>query len=158
MKGIRLINKGKVVIPIPQTEEYRSIIRRRLIQLEQKYEIIDVEFYPVVLTPQEQVQYDKKYTPTFKYYAVLTKAQLGNYLGLEGEDLDNAWNRCRQNLAGTRCLFGTRFTDDAYTALGSTQQSFLYPVDDREDFQTVNVTIYEYLDANRAKWEKGISE
>jgi hypothetical protein len=155
-----IVYRNRVLFPFPQGEFEKWIIKRRLLNLEQTYVIKDLELYPVIPTPQEQAAWDAIHTPEYKYYAVVTRIQLGNYLGISGVELDEVWSVCRQNLAGTLALYKLRFTDDAYVALGSGTKSVLYPLRDRSEeeppFITVNGTIYEYLEINRALWENEV--
>ena len=152
-----ILFNNKVLFPFPQGVFENWIIARRLRNIEAPYEIKDLELLRIFPSPEEQALWDQLHTPEYKYYAVVTIAQLGNFLNLSGEELDNVWATLRQNLARTLALYKLRYTDDAYGQLGSGTRNALYPMVDRSGddppFVTVNETIYEYLDTNRILWE-----
>ena len=152
-----ILFNNKVLFPFPQGVFEKWIIARRLRNIEAPYEIKDLELLRIIPSPEEQELWDQLYTPEYKYYAVVTIGQLGNFLNLSGGELDDVWTLLRKNLAGTLALYKLRYTDDAYDALGIATRNAIYPMVDRSNddppFVTVNETIYEYLDTNRILWE-----
>ena len=155
-----VLYNNRVLFPFPQGEFEKWIVKRRLRNTDADYTFKDLELYRVIPTPEEQTIWNQLHTPVYKYYAVVSKLQLGNYLNISGEELDDVWILLRKNLVGNLALYKLRFTDDAYGQLGSGTRNVLYPMVDRSNdeppFVTVNETIYEYLETNRSLWENEI--
>jgi hypothetical protein len=155
MKAV--LYQNKILIPHPQDEQAKWIVRRRLEGKD--FKVYEAEHYHVSPTAAEQAAWEALHgPPKIGFYAVLTKSQLGTFLGIVDPELTQLFEGKRRSLDGTLCLHKIKETEDWYIALPPAKKNLVYPMVYLDPNQYPNLkTIYDYLDDNQALWVEPIA-
>jgi len=96
--------------------------------------------------------------PRYKFYAILNKAQMANWLKLNDQlEINSSWSKRRKSLDGSLGIIEFNITVDEYSTIPVNARGKLYPKGQYEFLNPSNAdsiyTIHDYLKDNKLQWE-----